>query len=53
MQSVQTIMLSVMSMIAEPNAESPANIDAAKMWREDRGAYAAKVHADVRTSLGL
>ena len=25
-----------MSMLAEPNTESPANVDAAKMWREDR-----------------
>ena len=25
-----------MSMIAEPNTESPANVDAAKMWREDQ-----------------
>ena len=25
-----------MSMIAEPNTESPANVDAAKMWREDK-----------------
>ena len=23
-------------MLADPNDESPANIDAAKMWREDR-----------------
>ena len=23
-------------MLAEPNTESPANVDAAKMWREDR-----------------
>ena len=52
-QSVQTIMLSVMSMLAEPNAESPANIDAAKMWREDRAAFKVKVHANVRQSLGL
>lgn len=27
---------SVMSMLAEPNTESPANVDAAKMWREDK-----------------
>ena len=31
-----TLDLSVMSMLAEPNTESPANVDAAKMWREDR-----------------
>merc|ERR1711991_629888 len=33
--SVEKGMLSVMSMLSEPNSESPANIDAAKMWRDD------------------
>ena len=32
-----------MSMLAEPNTESPANVDAAKMWREDRWAAAGSV----------
>jgi ubiquitin-protein ligase len=30
-QSVEKILLSVVSMFAEPNVESPANIEAAKM----------------------
>ncbi|KAI4139196.1 MAG: hypothetical protein LQ340_008017, partial [Diploschistes diacapsis] len=38
-QSVEKILLSVMSMLAEPNDESPANVEAAKMWRADRKAY--------------
>lgn len=42
-----------MSMIAEPNDESPANVDAARMWREARPQYEARVRADVRRSLGL
>lgn len=29
MQSIEKILISVMSMLAEPNDESPANIDAA------------------------
>ena len=33
-QSVEKVLLSVMSMLAEPNCESPANVDAAKMWRD-------------------
>ena len=33
-QSVEKILISVMSMLAEPNDESPANVEAAKMWRE-------------------
>jgi ubiquitin-conjugating enzyme E2 G2 len=42
-QSVEKILISILSLIAEPNCESPANIDAAKMWREDRAAFDATV----------
>jgi ubiquitin-conjugating enzyme E2 G2 len=52
-QSVEKILISVMSMIAEPNDESPANVDAARMWRERRPDFEARVKADVRKSLGL
>ncbi|EMF12183.1 ubiquitin conjugating enzyme [Sphaerulina musiva SO2202] len=52
-QSVEKILISVMSMIAEPNDESPANIDAAKMWREQREEFEKRVRRDVRASLGL
>lgn len=43
----------VLSMLAEPNVESGANIDACKMWRDDRAGYEEKIRADVRRSLGL
>jgi ubiquitin-conjugating enzyme E2 G2 len=33
--------------------ESGANIDACKMWRDNRAAYEDKIRADVRRSLGL
>jgi len=33
--TVETILLSVISMINEPNDESPANVDAAKEWRDE------------------
>ncbi|KAG7314697.1 hypothetical protein KOW79_022000 [Hemibagrus wyckioides] len=36
--TVETIMISVISMLADPNGDSPANVDAAKEWREDRHA---------------
>ena len=49
-QSIETILLSVVSMLSEPNDESPANIDAAKMWRNDRNAYKAKVRHTVELS---
>ncbi|KAF2402899.1 ubiquitin-conjugating enzyme [Trichodelitschia bisporula] len=52
-QSVEKILISVMSMLAEPNDESPANVDAARMWRERRGEYERVVRESVRRSLGL
>jgi len=33
--TVETILISVISMINEPNDESPANVDAAKEWRNE------------------
>ncbi|KAM7534620.1 hypothetical protein Aperf_G00000105479 [Anoplocephala perfoliata] len=38
-QSVEKILLSVVSLLAEPNDESAANVDAAKMWRENRKSF--------------
>lgn len=37
----------------EPNTESPANVDAAKMWREDRKRYDDMIKQTVREQLGL
>lgn len=42
-----------MSMLAEPNDESPANVEAAKMWRERRQEYEKRVREEVRRGLGL
>ena len=52
-QGVEKILLSVMSMLAEPNDESGANVDASKMWRENKGAFAKRADLCVRKSLGL
>ena len=52
-QSVEKILISVMSMLAEPNDESPANVEAAKMWRERRTEFERRVRESVRRSLGL
>jgi ubiquitin-conjugating enzyme E2 G2 len=52
-QSVEKILLSVMSMLAEPNDESPANVEAAKMWREQRPVYERRVREGVLRMLGL
>ena len=64
-QSVEKILLSVMSMLAEPNDESGANIDACvfsksrktltlqKVWRNDREGYNRIVRELTRKTLGL
>mmetsp|Transcript_69064 Transcript_69064/g.152465 ORF Transcript_69064/g.152465 Transcript_69064/m.152465 type:complete len:171 (-) Transcript_69064:87-599(-) len=49
-QSVETIMISIISMLSSPNDESPANVDAAKEWREDREGFKKKVGRIVRKS---
>jgi len=46
--TVQSVLLSVVSMLSSPNDESPANLDAAKQWREDPPAFKKKVTRCVR-----
>ncbi|KAJ8313045.1 hypothetical protein KUTeg_010418 [Tegillarca granosa] len=46
--TVETILISVISMLADPNDESPANVDAAKMWREKPDEFKKKVAKCVR-----
>lgn len=52
-QSVEKILISVMSMLAEPNDESGANIDASKIWRDDKTEYGKRVRQCARKVLGL
>lgn len=52
-QSVEKILLSVLSMLAEPNDESAANVDAAKTWRENRMKFEEIAAKTVRKSLGI
>ncbi|KJH49926.1 hypothetical protein DICVIV_03956 [Dictyocaulus viviparus] len=40
-------------MLAEPNDESPANVNAAKMWREDRFQFEKIADNLVRKTLCL
>jgi ubiquitin-conjugating enzyme E2 G1 len=47
---VESILVSVLSMLSDPNDESPANIDAGVMWREDRDEYKRVVRRVVRRS---
>ena len=48
--SVESIILSIISMLSSPNDESPANVDAAKQWREDRDGFKKRVARIVRKS---
>jgi len=48
--TVETILISVISMLADPNDESPANVDAAKEWRESKIEFRKKVARCVRKS---
>ncbi len=52
-QSVEKILLSVVSMLAEPNDESGANIEACKVWRANRAEFDRLVRECVKKSLGL
>lgn len=40
--TVESIIISVISMLSSPNDESPANIQAAKEWREDFASFKKK-----------
>ncbi|PAA68258.1 hypothetical protein BOX15_Mlig015169g1 [Macrostomum lignano] len=52
-QSVEKILLSVLSILAEPNADSPANVDAGKMYRDNYDSFVQRARATVRQSLGV
>jgi len=39
-------------MLSSPNDESPANVEAARMWREDPEGFKKQVRRCVRESLG-
>ncbi|KAI9216784.1 ubiquitin-conjugating protein 13-like protein [Blastocladiella britannica] len=49
--TVETIMISVISMLSEPNDQSPANVDAAKEFRESPEGFKKKVARCVRRSV--
>ncbi|KAK4213847.1 ubiquitin-conjugating enzyme E2 15 [Rhypophila decipiens] len=55
-QTPETILLSVISLFEDPNDESPANVEAARLLREDREGkskdFRRKVRKCVRESLG-
>ena len=48
--TIETIVVCVISMLADPNDESPANVDAAKEWRNNYAEFKKKVLRCVRKS---
>ncbi|XP_043694323.1 ubiquitin-conjugating enzyme E2 14-like [Telopea speciosissima] len=51
--TVESILLSIISMLSSPNDESPANIEAAKQWREsNQRDFKKNVRRIVEASLG-
>ncbi|KAI0270641.1 ubiquitin-conjugating enzyme/RWD-like protein [Gloeopeniophorella convolvens] len=52
-QSVEKVLLSVISMLAEPNLESGANIDCCKLYRDNHAEYERIVRESIKQQLGL
>jgi len=52
-QSVEKVILSVISMLAEPNLESGANIDCCKLYRDNKAEYERLVRKSIQEQLGL
>ena len=48
---VEAVLMSVISMLNDPNIESPANLDASIQFRDDREAYNRKVRMLATKSL--
>ncbi|KAL9676592.1 hypothetical protein QQ045_004808 [Rhodiola kirilowii] len=47
---VESIVLSIISMLSSPNDESPVNVEAAKEWRDNKDQFRKKVSRCVRKS---
>ncbi|KAL9668307.1 hypothetical protein QQ045_002687 [Rhodiola kirilowii] len=48
--TVESIVLSIISMLSSPNDESPVNVEAAKEWRDNKDQFRKKVSRCVRKS---
>ncbi|KAG9307205.1 hypothetical protein G9A89_017033 [Geosiphon pyriformis] len=49
-QSVESILVSIVSLLVDPNCSSPANVDAGVLYRKDRESYNAIVLSQVDAS---
>ncbi len=50
--TVSSILASVQSLLCDPNTDSPANADAAKLWTTDKKAYNKRVRRCTELTLG-
>jgi len=51
--SIEAVLLSVQSLLIDPNPDSPANTDAATLWRNNRAGFMERARRNVANSLGL
>ncbi|EIW68195.1 hypothetical protein TREMEDRAFT_69247 [Tremella mesenterica DSM 1558] len=52
-QGVRSVLLSVLSMLAEPNIESGANVECCKLYRDDKQEFERQVREQVKSLLGI
>jgi ubiquitin-conjugating enzyme E2 A len=50
-QNVRTILVSIMSLLMDPNPDSPANREAAELYNKDKVAYEQKVRQFIKDNL--
>lgn len=46
-QRVESVLISILSLLDDPEISSPANVDASVMYRDDRDAFNARVRQDI------
>ena len=49
-QSINSILMSILSMLSEPNFDSPANVDASTLWKNDIATYRETIYRMVAQS---
>lgn len=49
-QRVESVLISILSLLDDPEINSPANVDASVMYRDDKAAFRKKVAEDVEKS---
>ncbi|WWC71517.1 uncharacterized protein I206_105475 [Kwoniella pini CBS 10737] len=52
-QGVRSVLLSVLSMLAEPNIESGADVECCKLYRDNKPEFERRVREQVRRLLGI